>query len=88
MKIRVSGTLLRFVDYDEGIDIEASTVGSALHALAARYPDVRSALYDSHGNVRAAHALFVNGERVGRDDLGIALGADDSLEILTAIAGG
>jgi hypothetical protein len=88
MRIRVSGTLLRFVDYDDEIAIEADTVGSALQALAARYPDVRSALYDSRGHIRGAHALFVNGERVGRDGLGLPLDADDSLEILTAIAGG
>ena len=69
MKIRVSGTLLRFVDYEEDIDIEAATAGAALDALVARYPDLRSALHDAQGNVRAAHALFVNGESVGRHGL-------------------
>lgn len=88
MKFHFSGTLLRFTDYQQDVELDAATVGAALTKLVETTPTLQPVLYDGHGKVRSAHRLFVNGESITDADLGKPLGPNDTLDILTAIAGG
>jgi sulfur-carrier protein len=88
MLIRLSGTLLRFTDFQKELQIDAPTLKGGIDKLVEQYPDVGKALYDHQGQMRATHRLFINGEAVGRAELGRELEKDDVVDIMTAITGG
>ena len=88
MRFSFSGTLMRFVDFQREHAFEATTLAGALEALVAAYPQLRPVLYSSSGALRPTHRLFLNGEQVLSDELARPVGAADTVEILTAIAGG
>jgi len=88
MIIRLSGTLLRFVDYQKELRIDAPTVKAGIEQLAAQYPEVGKALVDNVGQVRSTHRIFVNGETLGRGQINQAVSSEDVLDILTGITGG
>ncbi len=88
VRIAFSGTLLRFVDYQKEVSLEAETIEQALSNVTKQYPTLCASLYDANGNVRKVHRLFLNGELLLSKELGRALKENDHLQILTAIAGG
>jgi hypothetical protein len=88
MKLVLSGTLLRFVDYQSELALEASTPMGALNEAATRFPSLKPVLFDGAGTLRTMHRLFVNGEQIPTSEVGRDLREGDCLEVLTAIAGG
>lgn len=95
MKFIFSGTMLRFVDYAREVEIAEPSFQLALEKLVSRNPPLQPVLLDGEGNLRRTHQMFLNGECMdtryysdtqARDEL--AMQADDSVYILTAIAGG
>jgi molybdopterin converting factor small subunit len=88
MTIRMSGILLRFIDYQGEQALEATTIGAAIDALVARFPALGPALLDDGGRLRAAFRVYHNGHMVERECADHALAPDDELEIHAALAGG
>ncbi|HEY8209566.1 MAG TPA: MoaD/ThiS family protein [Myxococcaceae bacterium] len=88
MVIRLSGTLLRFADYQKEVRVDAPTLKEGISHLGTQYPDVGKALFDKLGQLRASHRLFVNGDLVGKADMGRSVGGDDIVDIVTAVTGG
>lgn len=88
MIVKVRGVLLRFTDYDNDIDVDCPTVGDGLEQLAGRYPKLREVLMDRAGDVRATHFIALNGEQLRRHELDHEVGADDRVDIITAVSGG
>ncbi|MDO8343617.1 MAG: MoaD/ThiS family protein [Cellvibrio sp.] len=88
MNMSFSGTLLRFVNFQKNIAIEAPTANDALSKLVSLYPQARQVIYDAEGKVRQVHQIFLNGKQLRADDLNNPVRSDDQLDILTAIAGG
>lgn len=88
MVIRVSGTLLRFTDYQKELRIEAPTLKDGISRLVEQFPEVGKALFDPTGQVRASHKLFVNGEQIGKADIGREVADGDVVDIVTAVTGG
>ena len=93
MKVVFSGALLRFVDYSKELDIPGDTLAECLAQLTTKFPALQPVLLDAAGGVRRTHQLFLNGEQVPRDRYAagapaLAVGDDDTLFVLTAIAGG
>jgi molybdopterin converting factor small subunit len=88
MVIRLSGTLLRFVDYQKELRYEAPTLKDGIAQLVAQYPAVGTALMDRTGQVRITHKVFLNGENVERAQMERPVQADDVVDILTSITGG
>ena len=88
MTFRFSGTLMRFVDFEREREIAAPTVAAALDALVAEFPALRNVLYTASGSLRTTHRLFLNGEQLMPDEIDRPVSKDDTVEILTAIAGG
>jgi molybdopterin converting factor small subunit len=88
MILRFSGILYNYVDYHRELRYAADTVGEALTRLASDYPRIRTVLFDGEGKVRGAQILFVNGVQLDSAGMSTALGPDDELMILAAIAGG
>lgn len=88
MLIRLSGTLLRFTDYQKEIRIEAPTLKDGISRLVEQYPEVGKALFDKVGQVRASHRLFVNGTQVPKGEIDRPVAEEDVIDIVTAVTGG
>lgn len=88
MIIRLPGAMLRFAGYQREVKSDAPTAQAAIYGLVTQYPGLKSPLLDRKGRVRAAHRMFVNGDQIDNTGDKVALGPDDCLEIVTAIAGG
>ena len=88
MNLSFSGTLLRFVNFQKNIAINAPTAKDALSELVTLYPQARQVIYDADGKVRQVHQLFLNGKQLRHEELNTPVRNDDQLDILTAIAGG
>jgi molybdopterin synthase sulfur carrier subunit len=82
-----SGSLLRYVGYRRQIDYETGTLAIALGVLFAEYPDLKGLLTNPDGTLRRTLRLAINNVVI-RDDLSRPLSPGDSVEIMTAIAGG
>lgn len=88
MNMSFSGTLLRFVNFQKNITIDAQTAKDALDKLVSLYPQARQVIYDADGKVRQVHQIFLNGKQLRTDEFDNPVRTDDQLDILTAIAGG
>ncbi len=88
MNISFSGTLLRFVNFQKTLTLDVPTVGEALSAVAAKFPQSKSVIYDGEGKVRQVHQVFLNGKQLTPGELGTAVASSDQVDLLTAIAGG
>ena len=88
MNLAFSGTLLRFVNFQKNMQIEANSIEDALKKLAQKYPQSAGVLFDDAGNVRKVHQLFLNGKQVDPSNIHNPVAETDRLDVLTAIAGG
>ncbi|UJB43040.1 MoaD/ThiS family protein [Streptomyces sp. A1-5] len=88
MTLHFSGILLRLVNYQRTLPIEADSLGDALERLEERHPQVRKVLRDGSGQIRRTHQVFLNGEQLTDPALDTPLKETDRVEFLTAIAGG
>lgn len=87
--IRVPTPLRPFTEGHKAVEVSASTVGTALEALAERYPELHRHLYDESGNLRPFVNVFLNDEDI-RTLQGeqTQISGDDRLMIVPSIAGG
>ncbi len=89
VKVIIPTPLRQYTGKQDAVEIEGKTVGEALAALTARYPDLRKHLYTEDGKLRS----FVN-VYLGEEDIRYLekdqtpLGEDDTLSIVPSIAGG
>lgn len=88
MKLRFSGLLLRLVDYQRTIVVNATDLNDALTQVEDRFPRLRQVLRDSEGGIRGTHRIFINGELTKSVGATTPLSDSDEVEFLTAIAGG
>ena len=88
MKIVLSGTLQRMAAYVREHEVDAATSREALALLAAKHPALGKVLLDGEGQLRGTHRVFLNSTQLSADDLDNPVASTDTLELLTAIAGG
>lgn len=88
MNIRLSGVMLRFVGYQRKHFVETNTVQNGIQTFAKEYEQLKSVLFDGEGNIRSTHRLFLNGNQIDALELNREVSKEDTLEIITAIAGG
>jgi adenylyltransferase/sulfurtransferase len=89
MKILVPTPLRQYAGKRSAIDVQAATVGEALHSLVSAYPDLRKHLYNEQGKLRAFVNLYLNDEDIRylqQDQTAVSDG--DTLSIIPSIAGG
>ena len=89
MKILVPTPLRQYAGKQSAIDVQAATVGEALNALTATYPDLRKHLYGDNGKLRAFVNLYLNDDDIRylqHDQTAVQDG--DTLSIVPSIAGG
>lgn len=87
--IRLPTMLRKYADGNEFIDAEGTTVGEALTAAVAEYPDLGIRLFDAQGRVPSHLNVFHRGRQVGRDDVATTtVEPGERLDLIIAIAGG
>ncbi len=87
--IRIPPVLRPAVGGEKELSAEGSSVKEILHAVAESHPDTRSQLFSADGDLNRYVNVYLNDEDVRvLDGLETAVGAQDTLVILPAMAGG
>ncbi len=83
-------TPLRSLTNDvDRVTSEGETIAALVESLEAAYPGMKERLCEESGELRRFVNIYVNGEDVRfLDGLATALGEDDEISIVPAVAGG
>jgi len=85
--VKVSPLLLRYTNDKEAVKVKGNSPLECLHALEAKYPDLKRLLYDKEGKLLPRVMFFVNDQRIHADELNNTLKNGDELLISIAIGG-
>ncbi|MBL8240344.1 MAG: MoaD/ThiS family protein [Bryobacterales bacterium] len=88
-KILIPTPLRQFADKKDAVEVSGSTVGEALGALTAAYPDMKKNLFNDEGKLRSFVNVYVNDEDIRfleKDKTAVA--DSDTISIVPSIAGG
>ncbi|MEV6551763.1 MoaD/ThiS family protein [Streptomyces sp. NPDC051597] len=88
MTFEFNGIMLRAVDNQRTVSVQATNLQDALAELTSRFPQTRRLLLDPNGQLRDSHKVILNGDPLSRPDSAMPLSASDRIEIFTAVAGG
>jgi molybdopterin converting factor small subunit len=87
--VKIPPVLRVAVGGDKQVEAGGVTVGEVLRALAAAHPQTRDQLFGADGELNRYVNVYLNDEDVRvLDGLYTPIGADDTLVILPAMAGG
>ena len=89
VKLMIPTPLRAYAGKQETIELQAATVGEALAALTAQYPELKKHLYAEDGRLRSFVNVYVNDEDVRylqKDKT--QLNDGDTVSIVPSIAGG
>ena len=87
--VRIPPVLRPSVGGEKELSADGSSVAEILHAVAVQHPDTRSQLFSPDGDLNLYVNVYLNDEDVRvLDGLERAVGVDDTLVILPAMAGG
>ncbi len=87
--VRIPPVLRPSVGGERELEANGSSVGEILRTVAERYPDTESQLFSGDGQLNRYVNVYLNDEDVRvLDGLETAVGAQDTLVILPAMAGG
>jgi MoaD family protein len=88
-KIHIPTPLRQYVDKQSTVEVKCTTVGEAMSALVAKYPDLRRHLYTEDGKLRAFVNLYLNDEDIRYlQKEATAVKEGDNISIVPSIAGG
>ena len=85
--VKVSPLLRRYTNGKESVKVKVNSPIECLHALEAKYPDLKRLLYDKQGKLVPMVMFFVNDQRIHADELNNTLKNGDELLISLAIGG-
>ena len=89
VSIRVRGRLRSLSAGNSSVAVEADSVGAAIDALDEKYPGFKARICDDQGRLRQFVNIYLNDEDVRfRSGLETAVGTNDTLSIIPAVAGG
>ncbi len=87
--IKIPPVLRASTGGEKEVSAEGSDVGEVLNALAALHPETKGQLFGEDGALNRYVNVYLNDEDVRvLDGLQTAVGSDDTLVILPAMAGG
>jgi len=89
IKVLIPYALRTFTGRNAEVEVEGSTAGEAVNALANAYPALKTHLFSEDGQLRNFINLFVEGANInGLQGLNTPLKPDGELMLVPAIAGG
>ncbi len=87
--VRFPALMKYYVDNQSEFSVDGSTIAEVLDNILARYPTLKTHLFDSNGNLRRHFNIFVNGvhsrELNGMETI---LKEDDKVILMASAAGG
>ncbi|MBN4064153.1 MoaD/ThiS family protein [Dehalococcoides mccartyi] len=87
--VKIPTPLRKLTNGETSVDVDGSTIGAIVDALESAYPGMRGRLIDDSGDLRHFVNIYLNGEDVRYlDGLKSAVGDNDELSIVPAVAGG
>ncbi|HEY6397473.1 MAG TPA: ubiquitin-like small modifier protein 1 [Solirubrobacteraceae bacterium] len=87
--VKIPPVLRPSVGGEKELSADGDSVGEILNAVAEMHPQTRSQLFSSDGELNRYVNVYLNDEDVRvLDGLDTSVGADDTLVILPAMAGG
>ncbi len=87
--VRIPPVLRPSVGGEKELSADGTSVGEILRAVAEQHPDTQSQLFASDGGLNRYVNVYLNDEDVRvLEGLETRVGADDTLVILPAMAGG
>jgi molybdopterin synthase sulfur carrier subunit len=89
VRVRIPAPLRAITGGAAEVNVEGSSVASALGELETQFPEIRTRLRDPEGELRRFVNLYVNGEDIRfLSGLDTALKSGDEMSIIPAVAGG
>ena len=88
VRVKLSNLLRQATDWQEIVVVDAQTPEACLQAVVTQFPDVRKWVYDKNGKMWDRIQFFLNGQRIGRDQLDKPIRDGDELHVLLNIGGG
>ena len=87
--VRIPPVLRPYTGGEREVSADGESVGEVLEGLARSHPDTRGQLFDESGQLNRFVNVYLNDEDVRvLEGLSTAVGSDDTLVILPAMAGG
>jgi MoaD family protein len=87
--VRIPPVLRAQAGNQKRVDVTGTTVGEALDALLAQYPDLREQLFSGDGSLNRFVNVYVNGRDVRYEqELATPVSDADEVILLPAMAGG
>ncbi|MDP9169351.1 MAG: MoaD/ThiS family protein [Acidobacteriota bacterium] len=88
-KILIPTPLRQYAEKHDSIELSGATVGEALNALTARFPDLKKHLYSDEGKLRSFVNVYLNDEDIRyMNKEATPVNPSDTLSIVPSIAGG
>ncbi len=88
-KILIPTALRQFTEQKDSVEVSASTVGEALSALTAQYPNIKKNLFTEQGKLRSFVNVYLNDEDIRYlDKDATKLEGSETISIVPSIAGG
>ena len=87
--VRIPPVLRAQAGNQKRVEVAGSTVGEALDALLAQFPDLREQLFSGDGSLNRFVNVYVNGRDVRYEqELATPISEGDEVILLPAMAGG
>jgi len=86
VRIKVNPVLQRFTEDKRVVEVSGDTIATCLDNLITKHPDVKSKIYDNHGNLLAL--VLIGAQVLGRKDLERSIEDGAELSLITALGGG
>jgi molybdopterin synthase sulfur carrier subunit len=89
LSVKIPTPLRSLTNEVDRVTSEGDTVAALVESLEAAFPGMKERLCEESGELRRFVNVYVNGEDVRfLDGLATALGEDDEISIVPAVAGG
>ncbi len=87
--VRFPAVMKYYVDNQSEFPVSGSTVSELLKNVLARYPNLKTHLFDAKGNLRRHFNVFVNGTHIRElNGMDTQLKEDDKVILMASGAGG
>jgi sulfur-carrier protein adenylyltransferase/sulfurtransferase len=88
-KILIPTALRQYTEQQDSVEVTGGTVGEALTALTAQYPNIKQNLFNEQGKLRSFVNVYVNDEDIRyMDKDATKLEGTETISIVPSIAGG
>ena len=89
LSVKIPTPLRSLTNDVDRVTSEGGTVAALVESLESAYPGMKERLCEESGELRRFVNIYVNGEDVRfLDGIATALGEDDEISIVPAVAGG